>query len=126
MTKRTFQLLSLFVLFVVSVGCTSAKLPNELLGIWRTDAPAYKGRYMKCDPQFVVLGVGEDKPVPRKVVGISKASEGIETLYTLKTNEKEEGEYDFSFYYSPADGGTIRFKNQPNLIWHKRDLDIEE
>jgi hypothetical protein len=125
MTKRTLQVLSLFALFVLTVGCQSAKLPNELLGIWRTDAPAYKGRYMKCDPQFVVLGVGEEKPVPRKVVGITKMAEGVETLYTLKTNEKEEGEYSFSFYYSAADGGTIRFKNQPQLIWKKGELEVE-
>lgn len=126
MTKRALQLLGLFALFMLSVGCQSAKLPNELLGIWRTDNPQYKGRYMKVDAQFVVLGVGEDKPVPRKVVEITKSSEGIETLYTLKTNEKDEGEYSFSFYYSPADGGTIRFKNQPQLIWKKRDLEVEE
>ena len=125
MTKRALQVLSLFALFVLTMGCQSARMPDELLGIWRTDNPAYKGRYMKCDPQFVVLGVGEDKPVPRKVVEITKASEGVETLYTLKTNEKDEGEYSFSFYYSPADGGTIRFKNQPQLIWKKGELEVE-
>ncbi len=126
MTKRTIEALAIFVLLVVCGACNSTKLPSELIGVWRTDAPAYKGRFMKCDPKYIVLGIGDEKVVPRKVEEITKTTEGKETLYTLKTDEKDEGEYTFSFYYSPDDGGTIRFKNQPELVWHKRDIEVEE
>ena len=126
MTRKSLGLMAAFVLLILTVGCNSAKMPEQLQGIWRTDNPAYKGKFMKCDPKYVVLGVGDEKVVPRKVVEITSAAEGKETLYTLKTDEREEGEYTFSFYYSPEDGGTIRFKNQPQLIWHKRDIEVEE
>ena len=123
--KSKSLLLTALAFLLLCAGCNNAKLPDRLIGIWRTDNPSYKGRFMKFDPKFVVLGVGDEKVVPRKVMEITTAVEGKETLYTLKTNEKDEGEYTFSFYYSPADGGTIRFKNQAQLVWHKRDIEVE-
>ena len=125
MKRKSIQFLAAVALLVLMVGCNSAKLPEPLIGIWRTENPAYKGKFMKCDPKYVVLGIGDEKVVPRKVVEITSSVEGKETFYTLKTNEKDEGEYSFSFYYSPEDGGTIRFKNQPQLVWHKRDIEVE-
>ena len=113
------------MLLTLGVGCNSAKLPDQLLGVWRTENPAYKGKFMKCDPKYVVLGIGDEKVVPRKVVEITKTVDGRQILFTLKTDEKDEGEYSFSFYYSDEDGGTIRFKNQPQLVWHKRDIEVE-
>ncbi len=109
----------------LGVACNSTKVPNELQGIWRTDNPDYKGKFIKFDQKYVVLGIGDEKVVPRKVEEITTSTEGKEKLYTLKTNEKDEGEYSFSFYFNPAEGGTIRFKNQPQLQWKKRDIEVE-
>lgn len=125
MRRKSFQLLAALMLLALSVGCNSTKLPEQLIGVWRTENVAYKGKFMKCDPKYVVLGIGDEKVVPRKVVEITSTVEGRETLYTLKTDEKDEGEYSFSFYYSADDGGTIRFKNQPQLVWHKREIEVE-
>jgi len=125
MRKKSLQLLAALMLLTLGVGCNSAKLPDQLLGVWRTENPAYKGKFMKCDPKYVVLGIGDEKVVPRKVVEITKTVDGRQILFTLKTDEKDEGEYSFSFYYSDEDGGTIRFKNQPQLVWHKRDIEVE-
>ena len=124
-TRAKLQFLAAVAILLMCAGCNTAKLPDELIGIWRTDAPGYKDKFMKCDPKFVVLGVGDAKVVPRRVTEIKKEYENNETLYTLKTDEKDEGEYTFAFYYSPVEGGTIRFKNQPQLIWHKRELEAE-
>jgi hypothetical protein len=123
--RYKLQLLAAVILMTLCAACNSAKLPHELLGIWRTDVPAYKGKFMKLDEKYLVLGVGDEKVVPRKIEEVSYTTEGKEKLYTVKTNEKDEGEYTISFYFNPAEGGTIRFKNQPQLQWKKRDIEVE-
>ena len=36
------------------------RLPNELIGSWTTDEPAYRNRAVKLEKDYVLIGFGED------------------------------------------------------------------
>jgi hypothetical protein len=59
------------------------------------------------------------------VVDVSKTLKDNETLYIITYVIPEGVDYKFSFYYSPQDGGTIRYKNQKYLVWKKAKGSIE-
>jgi len=44
------------------------------------------------------------------------------TLYVICYKNTARQEYKFSFYYDPANQGTIRFKNQREMVWTKKPL----
>ena len=108
-------------LFLALTGCRffhQNELPAELYGVWRTTAPGYEDRFLQLKKGFVIFGVGNEKAVAQHIQKVEALQVGPETLYTISSEEVGGEASVLSFYYNPADGGSIRFRNQ-ELLWKK-------
>lgn len=95
-------------------------VPAELVGIWKTGDAKYKDRYFEFKPGTLTLGMGEGGAETYPIRSIQKSQEERGTLYAVGyMNYAEKVEDVLTFYYDPRGGGTIRFKNQPEIAWAK-------
>ena len=99
-------------------------VPNDLIGVWETTAPAYADRIFEIKADEIIFGTGEEKfdTYPIKKIKIEKDRREQKALYIIYYRNVERQEYKFSFYYDPANQGTIRFKNEKQMVWTKKPL----
>jgi hypothetical protein len=113
-------------LFVFSTCQCGRKIavPEDLIGVWETTAPAYADRFFEIKTDDVIYGTGEGKFDTYPITKIKTEEDPKEsgTLYVICYKNIEGQEYKFSFYYDPANQGTIRFKNQKEMVWTKKTL----
>jgi hypothetical protein len=93
-------------------------LPEELLGVWVTDAPAYAERSftLRRDSVKFETGQGGQSGGRIKGLGVKWDRSRNATLYTVEY-ETRVGELSFPFYYVERDQPVILFKNQPGIQW---------
>jgi hypothetical protein len=105
-------------------GGGKAAVPDELIGVWETTAPTYADRFFEITAGEVMFGTGEEKfdTYPIKKIKIEKDFKEQKAYYIIYYKNVEGQEYKFSFYYDPANQGTIRFKNQKEMVWTKKPL----
>jgi hypothetical protein len=118
-------------IFMSLLACQAGEqtIPSELLGVWETSAPKYKDCFFEIGKGTIIF-VNKALPEPSidsNIISRTEiGSEDEETLYTIYYNKIGEEEYQFSFYYYPQDGCSIRFKNQKDIEWQKSDVQIIE
>jgi hypothetical protein len=110
------------VIVCLLVGCgagrTPASVPPELHGTWRTEARGYEDRFFTLSATSIAIGTGNGSVNAYPVRTLARAADGM--LYSLSyVNEPEGADDTLFFYYTPENGGTIRFKNQANLVWKR-------
>ncbi|MGZ6210353.1 MAG: hypothetical protein ACXWL9_09425 [Syntrophales bacterium] len=113
----------LMVLSVCQCGKKTA-VPDDLIGVWETTAPTYADRFFEIKTDEVIFGTGAGKfdTYPITKIKIEKNREEQKTLYIICYKNTAGQEYKFSFYFDPANQGTIRFKNQKEMVWTKKPL----
>jgi hypothetical protein len=126
-SKRILLALAMFAALFGSQCREPWAVPDELVGVWETSEPKYKGCYFELTEDLMIF-VNEahlEKRSVNRISGIKKTDRGKQVLYTFSYEvhfEDEEGKKGkFSFYYDPSEGGAIRFKNQLEIKWIKRD-----
>lgn len=111
-----------FALLATTLGCQSAKdntVPNALVGVWKTSAQKYADRFFEITADRVIFAIGGGKTNSHPIAEIETLREETRILYTITYLSAEAKKYKFSFYYDPANGGVIRFKNQQRIAWAK-------
>ena len=111
----------------VLLACESKgpnSLPPEMLGVWKTSAPKYEGCFFELTRDkvsFANKAILETFAIHRisKIEITTLRAEKL--LCTVYYKDSEGQKYEFSFYYDPSDGGSIRFKNQTTIEWVKTD-----
>lgn len=123
MRARVF--LVLLVIFTGVLGGQCQKgfaVPEELIGIWVTKDPRYFNTPFEIKKNTVIfeqgLGYLDFEVYPIADVKMTE-SEG-QTLYIIYYILPSGKIFEFSFYYSGTNGGQIRFKNQPDMVWTKK------
>ncbi|MFQ5992832.1 MAG: hypothetical protein ACE5NA_10400 [Nitrospiraceae bacterium] len=109
-------------LSTTSLGCQAAPntiVPDELLGVWTTSAPKYADRFFEITAGAIIFDTGKPSPDIHPIANIETVHDLRPTLYTISYLSEEGQEHKFSFYYDPAHGGVIRFKNQQHISWMK-------
>lgn len=118
--RKGWILLSLLLLG--GVGCSQkpvARIPDVLVGTWTTDAPAYRDRYLKLEPDYVIYGLGEERnPNAQRVARVESEQTGLITMYVIYSTDSQ-GPHPITLLYDPANGGTVRVKNQKDAIWRR-------
>jgi hypothetical protein len=109
-----------FCLFSTVFGCQSGTTasPDHLVGVWRTTASEYTGRFLTLTKEDITFGTGGDTSVSYPITNVAEEREGAYILYTISYFDAEQ-ESRLSFYYNAEDGGLITFKGQPHLRWTK-------
>ena len=102
-------------------------IPLNLMGKWTTSAPGYQDRFIEITKETLTYGLGGDKEDVYFISSMEDSPEGNKMLYTISYKNSEGLEFTRSFYFYPGNGGTIQFKHQEHIEWHKtKDTDIKE
>lgn len=119
--NRLSQVVWVTIILTASSCVSQTQLPDELLGIWKTEALKYQDTFfeMKTDLLFLGMKTGEVQSFTVTKVERKKLSEEEWVLYTVFYQNDSLQKFEFPFYYNPAKNGVIRFKNQENLVWKK-------
>ena len=120
---KSARFLAVLALCTLILGCGtkpySTTLPSELVGVWKTSAPKYADRYFELRSDMIVFGTGGGTVSRHVIKRIEEAREGDQTLYTIFYTE-DETKYQWSFYYDPVHGKSIRLKPQASIVWTRK------
>jgi hypothetical protein len=123
MKSRLILLMCALLPLLSAVQCSKAKpVPDELIGTWVSSDPRYADRPMELRKETIIFEHGEgyfDFKV-YAVVNVEKKIEEYDTLYIITYEIPDGLKYKLSFYYTEDAGGTIRYKNQPEVVWTKK------
>ena len=97
-------------------------IPEELIGVWLTKDSRYANYPFEIKKNTVIFeqGLGYLDFDVYPIAGVKKTELEGQTLYIICYTLTSGKEFEFSFYYSAANGGEIRFKNQPEMLWTKK------
>ena len=109
---------ALFIPYHTARDCILV-LPGELEGIWRCDDTRYRDRFLRLSPSIVALGIGDRQMFVHSIKRAEHQKIDNRTLYTIYYNDKEGLEQKMAFYYDASGEGTLYFKHQPHITWHK-------
>ena len=104
-------------------GCNGnmhSMLPGEVTGEWTSDDPRYQGRFLELSPTFVITGTGPGQaPRVEWIDKVEVIATGNDTQFKVYTTELSLGTHDeMNFFFNSANGGQIRFRNQPR-VWNR-------
>ncbi len=94
-------------------------IPKEVLGTWSTTESRYADRAFEIRKESLVFYIGEGDSTVHSIEEVEVDDLGGPMLLTVHYAD-EAGPNQFSFYYDPASGGIIRFKNQRHMKWNRR------
>lgn len=98
--------------------------PAELRGRWITDNPRYQDRMLEIQADAVVFYTGGVFGLSAHRIRQARRRPGNRpgTLYEIRYRSNSPDElYTFAFYYRSANGGEIRFENQPQIVWTRAE-----
>lgn len=125
--RRTTHLVATALAFlgmVILAGCDhqrSSMLPRQLEGVWTTDDPRYKDRFLELSQAFVIIVTGrEDAPSVQLIDHVETTQQGSELHLTVYSIDHRSGEeYTMNLGFKPQNGGELKFSNQ-SQIWRRR------
>ena len=123
MRPRTRLLLFVAFALMTVVQCQELSgVPEELLGVWVTKNPDYSDRPFEIKKNTVIFeqGLGYLDFDVFPIAGVKKTEDEGQTSYTIYYTTASGKKFEFSFFYSAANGGEIRFKHQPEMVWTKK------
>jgi hypothetical protein len=122
---NTTVLAAIMVAFVVLLMALywrppNRKVPEQLVGEWRTSDPKYSDRQLDITYASISFTTGDGTVSTGFIKEIKAVQNGASTLYTV-VYDLEGTSNELSFYYEmgSAKVGVIRFKNQQAMIWTK-------
>lgn len=96
------------------------KAPSYLVGVWETTTDGYADQHIFIDQGRIGFGTSAVAADGYVITKIDESLEGGKTLFVLSYQDAEQARFQLAFFYEPAGGGRITFKNQDHLIWTKR------
>jgi len=119
----TLRMTVIILMLLVCVGCSHhyTPLPPEVKGVWTTDDPRYRDRFLELSQAFVIVVTGpHDTPSVQLVDKVEIEPMGLDEALTIYSTDYSDGaHYQMALQFSPANGGEIRFKNQ-GQVWKRR------
>jgi hypothetical protein len=123
MRPRTFLLLFVTFALVFAVQCQKqSAVPEELIGVWVTKDPKYANHPFEIKKDTIIFeqGLGYLDFDVYPIAGMKKTESEGQILYLIYYTLPSGKKFEFSFYYSAVNGGEIRFKHQPEMLWTKK------
>ena len=92
---------------------------DDLDGVWKTDNPAYRSRYLQFRDGVVTFGQGDAGTASYRIDAIESEPDGGNILVRIRYRDLDESDYQISFYYHRRQGGTLWMKNQKGVPWSR-------
>lgn len=128
--KHKWIVISVSILIIVTIFIFYIKkdvcIPDPMIGRWTTSEPRYTDRFFELSQTTFTYGLGGDKKDVCVISSIKKSVQDNNTLYTINHHNTDGMKYTRSFYYYPANGGVIKFKNQEDIKWTKNKDAVSE
>jgi len=119
--KKPVLLLTVFIVFTAHSCLQTSKVPDELIGVWKTTDSEYTGTFLELTADKIIIGKkgGDVDAYAIKKIKREKVKGSEELYFVITYKDLDEKEYKFPIYFNPADGGMIRWANRPKIIWTK-------
>jgi len=124
--KSRVPLMALATAVIVVGGVMAAMpedsdpLPVSVIGTWHTTAELYADRAFEIKTDQITFQLGEaGKFTTHPITRLKVTPDGNGSTFAVVEYDNDGDTYEFSFTYQP-DEGTIRFKNQPLIVWYKK------
>ena len=117
---RRTGIVIVFAVLAALVACGPERTktpPDELIGTWKTSAPKYADTFIELTRTTITFGAGEAGSHVRSIAAVEKVREDGNILYTVFYVDQGGQEYKLAFYFDPANGGVMRWKNQKSIAW---------
>ncbi|MCK9295773.1 MAG: hypothetical protein M0P70_11890 [Desulfobulbaceae bacterium] len=112
--------IAVFVYWAAQKGSRSWEVPDYLVGRWITSAPAYEDRYIEINKVSLIFATGPTTVSEYFITSLTSIATGKEISFTLACKDLQNIPYQFFLNYQPDNnGGTLFFKNQPQIKWIK-------
>lgn len=92
------------------------RLPDELVGEWRTTDQVYADRALILDQVCITFTTGESTLSVGFIKDVKQIPDGNRILYTVSYTV-DDVPNQVSFYYDASNG--LSFKNQAKVVWKK-------
>jgi hypothetical protein len=121
-SKSTFIAFAILILLFGAQCQKEFTVPEKLVGVWVTDDPKYVDHPFEIKKETLIFeqGLGYLDFDVFPIVDLEKKDANGSTLYVIHYVLPAGKKFEFSFYYTPTEGGVIRFKNQPEMKWTKK------
>ncbi len=119
---RSISRLSCLLVLSLCIACSpeAEQAPSYLVGVWETKTDGYADQHMFVDQTRIGFGTSALAADGYVITKVDESREGSQTLFVLSYQDAEQAKFQLAFFYDPAGGGRIIFKNQDHLIWTKR------
>lgn len=119
---RSISRLSCLLVLWLSSACSpeAGQAPSYLVGVWETRTEGYADQHMFIDQARIGFGTSALAANGYVITKVDESREGGRTLFVVSYQDAEQAKYQLAFFYEPAGGGRITFKNQEHLTWTKR------
>lgn len=115
-------ILASVIFFSATLSCTkNVKVPEELIGTWKTSDIRYSGTFFAIDKGTLTFQDKNGEKNSYTLIRITR--ESIEDrnwmLYTFHYLDRDLKKVEFPFYFRSSETMLIRFRHQPSLVWKK-------
>jgi hypothetical protein len=119
--KLIIALLLFLVLYFVFLRpenpSKTTDMPQTLIGVWATDSPRYAKRFIKLDKKLLTMELGEFGTTIYTIKELKRRMDGNQESFELVYGQNNEPDQSLHFEYDSADGGTIKIRNQKDVVW---------
>ena len=120
--KLKWNLIVVLILIGASIlmSCTgkNTDITKNLIGKWTTSAPGYQDYFFELTKETITYGHNGGEQDVYIISSLEKDQEGQDIVYTINYKSTDV-KFTRSFHYDPKNGGTIQFKHQEHITWHK-------
>lgn len=120
-SKRIFFVLAILMIAFFHGCVKKAVFSDEMIGTWKRADSKYERTFLELTQEKIIFGTleGEVNAHTIKKITKEKVPGTEEILYTVSYVNIEGKELKFPFYFNPENGGSVRFQNQPEVVWIK-------
>ncbi len=94
-------------------------VPQDLIGVWKTDAPKYADRFFEITEDQITFGIGGGDVDVWPIKRIEENTNGQIVSYKFYYTKSGLQDYRLEFDYEQKDENLIRFSNQKTIEWRK-------
>jgi hypothetical protein len=109
--------LAFILLLVLACGKADRNISEDLLGVWVTDHPQYRDRFLQLSADTITFGWGAGEVASYAVTSIENEKNAAGTLICVHYRDLEQNDYQVSFGHLADGDGQLWMKNQEKIIW---------
>lgn len=113
------KVLSMLAVMLLLMCCQAKTTPDAMIGRWVTEDGRYNGSALEIGTTSLVFHDVTKAASVCPIKGVSVQKDGAKLVATIRYTNQENVASTATLVWSPEQGGTLWFKNQPNIAWRR-------